>query len=60
MALKHNQALWRCEICNRPMNSADDLTDMRKPGVFEPLRICAAKGCWDEAAARGYKSRYQA
>lgn len=41
------------------MNSGEDLTDMRKPGVLEPLRICYKQGCWDDANARGFLSSAQ-
>jgi hypothetical protein len=48
-----------CQICQRVQNDTYVRTEMRKPGVIEPLRICAAQGCWDEATARGYRSKYQ-
>lgn len=37
------------------MSDYVDLTAMRKPGVAEPLRVCMAQDCWDEAEAREYK-----
>ena len=38
------------------MNSGADLTDMRRAGVIDPMRICASQGCRDEAAELGYLS----
>jgi hypothetical protein len=49
----------RCEICGRMMNSGEDLADMRKTGILDPLRICSSQECWNDANARGYLSSAQ-
>jgi len=41
------------------MNDVDVLVDMWKPGTVEPLRICYAGACWEEANGRGYLSNSQ-
>lgn len=51
--------LHRCDSCRRAMDNGRDLTDMRKPGVLEPMRICAAHRCWNMAAELGYLSGTQ-
>jgi hypothetical protein len=48
-----------CEICQKVQNDIYVLTEMWKPGVIEPLRVCSAQVCRDAAAARGYRSKYQ-
>ncbi len=44
----------KCDVCTRVMNDSSYLTHMRKPGVLEPLRICAGHSCWIKAAEDGY------
>lgn len=54
--------LFECDICHR-LNERTALTDMWKADYGderpEPLTICPAGGCWDEANKRGYLSRSQ-
>jgi hypothetical protein len=59
MPRKSTKYIPRCQLCGRMMNSAEDLTDMRKPGTLGPLRICSSQGCWEQANARGYLSSAQ-
>jgi hypothetical protein len=46
----------RCELCSRVVSEPDlDLTNVWKPGIAQPLRICNSHDCWEEAEAQGYR-----
>jgi hypothetical protein len=56
---RKNSAVPKCDMCSRVQNDFDVLTDMRKPAVVEPRRVCAASGCWEKANAEGFFSQHQ-
>jgi hypothetical protein len=49
------RTLPNCGVCGQVQNDHHVLTDFRKPGVLEALRVCAKSGCWEQARALGYE-----
>lgn len=51
-----SSCIGHCGLCPRVVSEPDlDLTDMWKPGVAQPLRICNSFDCWETAEAQGYR-----